>query len=117
MVNFNSILSYKTVKIVDIHDWRLGALHYAIILGIFCYVVVWVIILEKGYQAQGPLIGNANLKVKGNAMVGGSVWDVYDVGTNLISKKFQIHRFFFNFSFFFFLSLSSKRRKCSLFDH
>jgi hypothetical protein len=53
----DNLLSYKTVKIVEIHNWKLGLLHYAIQLGIVIYIILWVIVFKKGYQGESGLVG------------------------------------------------------------
>jgi len=62
-------LSYQTVKVVQIRNWKLGLLHYLIILTILAYVIGYVIIYEKGYQGVGIMIGASTIKLKGNALV------------------------------------------------
>lgn len=77
------LLYYETVKVVEIQNWKLGLLHYTIVLLILGYVVGYSIIYSKGYQGTDGLIGTTNIKVKGVAYyLNGSdlqVWDAYDV--------------------------------------
>jgi len=56
------VLSYKTVKIVDIRDKRLGLLHYVCMLGIFIYIIIYTIIVAKGYLSIEIPVGNARLQ-------------------------------------------------------
>jgi len=80
-----SALYYKTAKLVEIRNWKLGIVHYAIILVIIAYIGVWVIWLKSGYQAQYSLVGSASIKVKGNGFSNSTndynrtIWDAYDV--------------------------------------
>ena len=39
-------------------------LHYLIQLGVLLYVIVYVIIIKKGYQGSGDLVGTATTKVR-----------------------------------------------------
>ncbi|PRP75371.1 P2X receptor [Planoprotostelium fungivorum] len=48
---WNSILSYSTVKIIKIADWRLGILHYTFMLGILLYVFLYQVWFKRGYMA------------------------------------------------------------------
>jgi len=43
------------------------------------YIIGFVIIYEKGYQATGGLIGTVSTKVKGNQMWNGTIWDEIDI--------------------------------------
>eukprot|EP01104_Vermistella_antarctica_P012693 TRINITY_DN3718_c1_g1_i1.p1 TRINITY_DN3718_c1_g1~~TRINITY_DN3718_c1_g1_i1.p1 ORF type:complete len:457 (-),score=94.33 TRINITY_DN3718_c1_g1_i1:109-1395(-) len=78
-----SMFYYRTVKIVEIRNWKLGVIHYFVMLSILAYVIGWAIIYQKGYQVQSPIIGDFNVKVKGNAWYNDSgtpqIWDSYDV--------------------------------------
>jgi hypothetical protein len=56
-------LSYTTVKVVKIHNWRLGLLHYVIQLMIFVYVVGYVVWFESGYQSNSSVAGYSASKV------------------------------------------------------
>jgi P2X purinoceptor 4 len=79
----DSLLWYRTVKIVQIRNWKLGLVHYGVMLLIFAYIIGWVIIYKKGYQGQGSLIGTASSKIKGVSYWNNNgtkqVWDEYDV--------------------------------------
>lgn len=37
-------------QVAVIHDRRLGVLHYAFTFGIFVYIVLWNIVMQKGYM-------------------------------------------------------------------
>lgn len=77
------VLSYSTVKMVDISNWKLGILYYLIMIGILGFVCGYQIWWKKGYQREIPLIGDANVKAKGTAYMntthGPVVWDAMDV--------------------------------------
>eukprot|EP01100_Stratorugosa_tubuloviscum_P011227 TRINITY_DN497_c2_g5_i1.p1 TRINITY_DN497_c2_g5~~TRINITY_DN497_c2_g5_i1.p1 ORF type:complete len:376 (+),score=163.02 TRINITY_DN497_c2_g5_i1:113-1240(+) len=77
------ILTYDTVKIVKIKDWKLGLIHYGVILLIIFYVVGYAIVWEKGYQTESTIVGYTTLKVKGSGFTykNGSyeIYDAYDV--------------------------------------
>jgi len=78
-----SLLYYRTVKIIEIRNWKLGALHYCIMALIFAYIIGWVIVYKQGYQTKEPVLGNNFIKVKGAAFIPGSdppfVFDAYDL--------------------------------------
>jgi hypothetical protein len=48
---------YKTVKVVDIRNWKLGLIHYGIIVAVLLYVALWVLWRQRGYQIvrSGPV--------------------------------------------------------------
>jgi len=96
-----SLLWYKTIKVVEIHNWKLGLLHYGIQFAILLYVFVYVIGIKKGYQGTGTLIGSTNIKVKGNAFIitdgNYQIWDEHDaiqpakeVDAFFVTTNFQI---------------------------
>ena len=79
-----TFLYYDTVKVVQIRSWKLGLIHYSIMLGILIYVILFSIILEKGYQATDFPVGATMIKVKGvgyqvDAQGVQVVWDEHDV--------------------------------------
>eukprot|EP01102_Stenamoeba_stenopodia_P008018 TRINITY_DN2272_c0_g1_i1.p1 TRINITY_DN2272_c0_g1~~TRINITY_DN2272_c0_g1_i1.p1 ORF type:complete len:405 (+),score=99.99 TRINITY_DN2272_c0_g1_i1:230-1444(+) len=87
---FESLFWYQTVKVVQIRNWKLGLLHYTMMLLILGYVIGWVILLNHGYQGTDSLLGSTYFKVKGNTFVcpnnvcptdisNITVWDAYDV--------------------------------------
>lgn len=48
-VDPDNLFAYSTLKIVTIRDRRLGMLHYLLQLGIFIYIIVWTIIIQRRY--------------------------------------------------------------------
>jgi len=82
----NHWLSYTTVKLVDIHNWKLGGFHYLVQLLILVYVLVYVVWYDNGYQGVSQVVGQVSIKPKGSALqsVPGQpplVWDATDIGT------------------------------------
>eukprot|EP01095_Lingulamoeba_sp_RSL-Kostka_P013984 TRINITY_DN594_c1_g1_i2.p1 TRINITY_DN594_c1_g1~~TRINITY_DN594_c1_g1_i2.p1 ORF type:complete len:255 (-),score=76.93 TRINITY_DN594_c1_g1_i2:444-1208(-) len=79
----NGLLSYTTIKLVKIEDWRLGSIHYLIQFLILVYVVVYVIFFDSGYQGTSEVVGTTTWKVKGSAsqIYNGSliIYDAIDV--------------------------------------
>jgi hypothetical protein len=51
MVNkvVESLLSYATIKIVVIKDWRLGAIHHGFQLVILLYIIVYMIVIQQRF--------------------------------------------------------------------
>ncbi|PRP74841.1 P2X receptor [Planoprotostelium fungivorum] len=47
---WNNALSYSTVKIIKIADWRLGLLHYTFLFGIILYVFLYQVWYKRGYM-------------------------------------------------------------------
>jgi ATP P2X receptor len=81
-----SLLYYHTVKVVQIRSWKLGALHYGVMLIVAAYVALYAVWWQKGYQEFSPLIAATTVKVKGVSVVessthpswNGEVWDAED---------------------------------------
>lgn len=48
-MDWDEVLAYTTVKMVRVHDMRLGVLHYAFTLTISLYIVVGVMLVDKEY--------------------------------------------------------------------
>lgn len=48
-MDWNEIFAYTTVKMVRVHDMRLGILHYAFTLTIALYIIVGVMLVDKEY--------------------------------------------------------------------
>lgn len=64
MVDWDNLLSYKTVKIISIRDKRLGLLHYFFMFLIFVYVVGYTIVWQKRYLITASPIGSIRLSLK-----------------------------------------------------
>ena len=47
-------------QLVHIKSKKLGCLHYSIQALILIYVVIWVIVLQKGYQGTDAVVGSAH---------------------------------------------------------
>ncbi|KAA0185484.1 P2X purinoceptor 4 [Fasciolopsis buskii] len=105
----SGLLEYETQKVVQIHSKKVGILFRLIQLGIFLYVVLWVMVYEKGYQSMDHAVSGVTAKLKGiafanvtdNPAIGATVWDAADyvippqqnsaffVMTNLVSTPGQ----------------------------
>ena len=59
-----SKLGYSTVKTVKIYDPLLATLHYSFLLGIFVYIVVFLIIRDLGYCAFEEPLGTSRVQVQ-----------------------------------------------------
>ncbi|XP_068937482.1 P2X purinoceptor 4 isoform X2 [Petaurus breviceps papuanus] len=74
---------YDTPRIVLIHSSKVGLLNRAVQLLIFFYVIGWVFLWQKGYQAKDSVISSISTKVKGVALtdtpkLGLRIWDAAD---------------------------------------
>lgn len=80
--SIKSSLSYNTVHIVSIQDWKLGFLHYSLQILLLGYIVS-TLVAFNGYQKSEPLIGTTSIKVKGLSFsnISGvvNVWDAVDL--------------------------------------
>ncbi|KAK4469358.1 hypothetical protein MN116_006918 [Schistosoma mekongi] len=82
----SGLLEYETQKVVQIHSKKIGVTFRLIQLGIILYVVLWVMIYEKGYQSFDQAVSGVTAKLKGvafanvtnNPSLGATVWDAAD---------------------------------------
>uniref|UniRef100_UPI00398E4E4F P2X purinoceptor 4a isoform X2 n=1 Tax=Pristiophorus japonicus TaxID=55135 RepID=UPI00398E4E4F len=101
------ILEYDTPRIVLIKNKTVGVINKMVQVVILAYVIGWVLVWEKGYQAFDSTIGTVTTKVKGIAITNSSpfeehVWDAADyvippqqensffLMTNVIVSKNQV---------------------------
>ncbi|CAH8486910.1 unnamed protein product [Schistosoma turkestanicum] len=83
---FKGLIDYETQKVVQIHSKKIGVTFRLIQLGIILYVVLWVMIYEKGYQSFDQAVSGVTAKLKGvafanvtnNPSLGATVWDAAD---------------------------------------
>eukprot|EP00823_Brevimastigomonas_motovehiculus_P001390 TRINITY_DN1190_c2_g1_i1.p1 TRINITY_DN1190_c2_g1~~TRINITY_DN1190_c2_g1_i1.p1 ORF type:complete len:410 (-),score=47.69 TRINITY_DN1190_c2_g1_i1:449-1678(-) len=76
---FNSLLSYSSVKFVKVLYWQLGLVYWSLFIGIILYVVIFQIVIGKTYQEYEQAVGTVSTKVKGTALLGDAVYDIYDL--------------------------------------
>lgn len=62
------ILTYSTVKMVQIRDWRVGLIHRTVQLFIVAYVIGYVILWSQTYLARESSYGTATTKVLGRSV-------------------------------------------------
>ncbi|CAH8486923.1 unnamed protein product [Schistosoma turkestanicum] len=81
-----ALIEYETQKVVQVHSKKIGVTFRLIQLGIILYVVLWVMIYEKGYQSFDQAVSGVTAKLKGvafanvtnNPSLGATVWDAAD---------------------------------------
>ncbi|VDP99268.1 unnamed protein product [Trichobilharzia regenti] len=82
----NGLIEYETQKVVQIHSKKIGITFRLIQLGIILYVILWVMLYEKGYQSFDQAVSGVTAKLKGvafanvtsNPEIGARVWDAGD---------------------------------------
>ncbi|EGC35062.1 hypothetical protein DICPUDRAFT_152641 [Dictyostelium purpureum] len=57
-LDWDSLFSYQTIKIVRIRDRRLGILHLSFLVAIILYILIFTILLQKKYLAIESPIGS-----------------------------------------------------------
>lgn len=62
-LDLDDVLAYRTPRVVEIRDRRLGLLKYLMYIGIFVYIVVYNVLLSKGYMSVGGVEGVVRNKV------------------------------------------------------
>lgn len=82
-------LHYRTVKLVEIRNWKLGLLHRTVQVAILGYVIGFVILWRGTYLSESRMVSSFVSKVKGSAYVIRSnssapapvttVYDAYDL--------------------------------------
>lgn len=76
---------YRSVKMVEIRNCKLGLLHRVLQLAIVAYVIGYVIVYQQGYQTQSRMVSSFVSKVKGTAFSQATnssalvVYDAYDL--------------------------------------
>lgn len=63
-IDWDDVLAYSTTKIVRIRSAKLGGVYRLAQVGIFLYVVVYTIILNKGYNKVDEAIGDVSCNVR-----------------------------------------------------
>ncbi len=63
----SSVMLYPSDKVVKVKNWKLALLWVILQIGIICYICVYSIALNKGYQRFDTAIGSLNFKAKGIA--------------------------------------------------
>ena len=51
-----SIFDYRSVRKIRVKNRKLSCLYFAIILGVLIYIIVYAIVIEKGYQWNDEVI-------------------------------------------------------------
>eukprot|EP01089_Gocevia_fonbrunei_P006354 TRINITY_DN1699_c0_g1_i1.p1 TRINITY_DN1699_c0_g1~~TRINITY_DN1699_c0_g1_i1.p1 ORF type:complete len:391 (-),score=50.34 TRINITY_DN1699_c0_g1_i1:72-1244(-) len=64
VLHWDSILSYSTVKIVQIRDKRLGILHYLFMLLIIGYIVGFTVLYQKRYLHLATPVGSVRVSLQ-----------------------------------------------------
>eukprot|EP00475_Leptophrys_vorax_P039222 TRINITY_DN7045_c0_g1_i1.p1 TRINITY_DN7045_c0_g1~~TRINITY_DN7045_c0_g1_i1.p1 ORF type:complete len:388 (-),score=93.47 TRINITY_DN7045_c0_g1_i1:379-1542(-) len=69
-------MKYNSVKYIQVYDWRLACIQYALQFAILFYVIGYTVIIKQGYQGTGLAVTSVTTKLKGSAM--GSSMNIYD---------------------------------------
>ena len=60
----DDVFSYSTIKVVKVRDRILGMTYYSFLFAIVVYVVIYAIVLQKGYLLRVPVSGESSFFVK-----------------------------------------------------
>lgn len=94
-------LSYYSVRFIKVTHTPLAIAKYLLMILIFCYVIIFQIIVNKGYQEYDRLVGTVFIKTKGAGRMQGGVLDSNDfvfppteqngliVGTSIATTSLQ----------------------------
>jgi hypothetical protein len=73
-------MTYQSVKFIQVYDWRLALIKHLLTLAVLLYVVVYTVVIQKGYQATELSINAAPLKLKGiTNSSAGQIFDANDL--------------------------------------
>ena len=61
---------YKSIRFIRVRNVKLSTIYWLAMFAVLCYVVIFTIFLEKGYQTQDSVIGFTSAKLKGSASIG-----------------------------------------------
>jgi hypothetical protein len=73
-----SLLTYRSIKYIQVKDWRLVAVQYSIQLAILIYIIGYTVIYAKGYQSSETAISAIYTKVKGSGIQFGGKSALFD---------------------------------------
>eukprot|EP01138_Halocafeteria_seosinensis_P004396 gb/GECG01004497.1/.p1 GENE.gb/GECG01004497.1/~~gb/GECG01004497.1/.p1 ORF type:complete len:486 (+),score=39.44 gb/GECG01004497.1/:1-1458(+) len=62
--DLDDIFAFKTPRYVRIRDKRLGLMNLAFMVGIFGYIVGYLVISQQGYKQRGDVIGVTRLQLR-----------------------------------------------------
>ena len=68
-LELDSLLSYSSVRTLVIRDWRLGAAGLGLKFAIFCYLIVYQIILQQAYRRDSAISVSLRTRVRQGAEV------------------------------------------------
>lgn len=75
----DNVFAYDTVKLVNVLDRRLGLVYYTVQFIIACYILIWVILINKQYLVKEHTTGWVLTHVIGAQVSdSGFTWDIYD---------------------------------------
>ena len=63
-VDMDDLFAYKTERRVIMRDRKLGIARVLILIGLFCYVVIYEVILNKGYLIKDEPVGFSTISVR-----------------------------------------------------
>lgn len=89
-----TFLFYRTAKLVEIRNAKLGCMHLSFQLLILAYVVGWVIVYKQAYQTEARLVAAFFTKVKGIAWTQGSVPPVVFDAIDLVQPSLENNAIF-----------------------
>ena len=58
------------MRLIQVRNWKLAVIYWLLLLIVALYVVIYTIIIEKGYQEFDEAVGTVSTKVKGTASTG-----------------------------------------------
>jgi len=86
--------TYKTVKFVKVKNAKVAAVYWLSMVGILLYLLIYMLIIAKGYQGFDTLTGTSSSKTKGSAYTANDTnapveeWKIYDA-TDLVFPSME----------------------------
>eukprot|EP01027_Heterolobosea_sp_BB2_P017915 GEZU01025327.1.p1 GENE.GEZU01025327.1~~GEZU01025327.1.p1 ORF type:complete len:212 (-),score=23.47 GEZU01025327.1:45-680(-) len=79
---FDGLLSYSSVKLITIRDWRLGLLNLVFSLAIIGYILGYVLLFKKSYLIREIPMGQSRITLKAPSAFAPSPYCAQDTGNN-----------------------------------
>ena len=64
------LCEYKSIRFIRVRNVRLASIYWLVMFAVLCYVVIFTIYVERGYQTQDVVTGTSSAKLKGSASIG-----------------------------------------------
>eukprot|EP01083_Nonionella_stella_P234965 826716_1 len=89
---------YKSIRFIRIRNVKLSIIYWITMLVVLMYVVIFTILVDKGYQDTAEVTGTTSIKLKGSGSIGddnGPIEDLIPVDAmDLVQPSMEEDAFF-----------------------